>query len=257
MEAVSEKPKDAKEQVKKDEKPKENPNLSIWNKVCRPPTIALKQIKGGRLSGMTDVNPQWRIKAMTEQFGLIGFGWKYDIIEKWNETLDGQVACFVKIALFYKVEEKWSEPVIGIGGSMLLTRESKGLYLSDEGYKMALTDAISVAVKHIGVAADIYAGLWDGWKYKDEPDKPEKPEMTDEEKKTIDEIYKRLIDIASEKNLIPDRASIKNLAIAKAKRLPNTPDEITKFVDFIVEANTPEKERKNFLGQVCKPTPKK
>jgi hypothetical protein len=250
-------PGQVKLEVKKDEKPEENPNLIIWNKVCRPPKEALKQIKGGRLTGMTDVNPQWRIKAMTEQFGLIGFGWKYDIVEKWNETLDGQVACFVKIALYYKVDDNWSEPVIGIGGSMLLTRETKGLYLSDEGYKMALTDAISVAVKHIGIAADIYAGLWDGWKYKDEPEKPKPPEFTKEEQAAINEVHKRLFDIASEKGLMPDNASIKNFAMnSRAKRLPVTPEEIAKFVDFLVEANTPEKDRKNYLGQVCKPMPK-
>ena len=34
--------------------------------------------------------------------------------------------------------------------------ESKGAYVSDECYKMALTDALSVAMKALGVAADVY-----------------------------------------------------------------------------------------------------
>ena len=34
---------------------------------------------------------------------------------------------------------------------------------------MAVTDAFSTSLKMIGVAADIYAGRWDGSKYKDEP----------------------------------------------------------------------------------------
>lgn len=55
------------------------------------------------------------------------------------------------------------------GGSKLAIKEKEGVYGSDEGYKMALTDALSVAMKQIGVAADIYAGLWDGSKYIDAP----------------------------------------------------------------------------------------
>ena len=43
-------------------------NKEIWNKVARPPKTALKQIKGGRLSGMTDISPQWRYEVLTEQF---------------------------------------------------------------------------------------------------------------------------------------------------------------------------------------------
>ena len=142
-------------------------NMNIWNKLSRPPKEALKTISGGRLKGMTDINPQWRLKAMTELFGTIGFGWKYRITDRWNEEHGGQVACFVRVELLILDSGKWSEPIEGLGGSMLLSQEKNGLYLSDEGYKMALTDALSVAMKQLGIAADIYAGLWDGSKYRD------------------------------------------------------------------------------------------
>jgi len=145
-------------------------NLNVWNNLSRPPKEALKKISGGRLKGMTDVNPQWRIKAMTEQFGPIGIGWKYRIIEKWKEEYIEQVACFVRIELFTKDMEHWSEPIEGLGGSMLVAKEQYGPYFSDEAYKMALTDALSVAMKQLGIAADIYAGLWDGSKYRDAAD---------------------------------------------------------------------------------------
>ena len=50
---------------------------------------------------------------------------------------------------------------------------------------MALTDALSVAMKQLGVAAKIYEGLWDGSKYRDEPDEPqEKKKVTLAEVKT-------------------------------------------------------------------------
>ena len=44
-------------------------------------------------------------------------------------------------------------------------QKSKVLYMSDEAYKMAETDALSVAMKQIGVAADIYMGMFNGSKY--------------------------------------------------------------------------------------------
>ena len=39
---------------------------------------------------------------------------------------------------------------------MFVAKEKSGLYTSDECYKMALTDAISVACKALGMGADIY-----------------------------------------------------------------------------------------------------
>ena len=50
-------------------------NLDIYNKVREVPNKAKKNIGGGRLKGMTDINPMWRIKTLTEQFGPAGFGW--------------------------------------------------------------------------------------------------------------------------------------------------------------------------------------
>ncbi len=144
-------------------------NLEVWEKVARPPKEALKQIKGGRLSGMTDISPQWRYKVMTDVFGPCGVGWKYEIIRLWMELgVDGQVMAFSEIKLYTHTEDGWSSPVPGIGGSAFIAKESGGLRASDECYKMATTDALSVAMKMLGVGADIYAGSWDGSKYKDD-----------------------------------------------------------------------------------------
>jgi len=157
-------------------------NMKIWEQVSRPPAESLKKILGGRLAGMTDVNPQWRLKVMTEGFGQIGIGWYYEVVSMWTEQgAGGELMAFVHIHLYTTVNDGWSKPISGIGGSMLVAQEKNGLHTSDEAYKMATTDALSVAMKQLGVAADIYAGLWDGSKYKDAPkDTPEtvKPDTT-------------------------------------------------------------------------------
>ena len=56
----------------------------------------------------------------------------------------------------------------GIGGSMFVASEKAGLRTNDECYKMAVTDALSVAMKMLGVGADIYMGRYDGSKYAEE-----------------------------------------------------------------------------------------
>ena len=147
-------------------------NLDIYNKYREAPAEALKTIKGGRLSGMTDINPMWRIKALTEQFGPCGEGWWYKTKERWTEQCGEEIAAFVTIELFYKVDDGFSYAVQGTGGAMLYVKEKNGLRVNDEAYKMATTDAISVACKQLGFAADIYWGT-DRTKYS--PDKPAYP----------------------------------------------------------------------------------
>lgn len=147
-------------------------SLHFWDKLRRPPKRALKTISAGRLRGMTDISPQWRYEVMTEVFGPVGIGWKYSIERFWTESASSdQVMAFCMINLYIKVDELWSDPIPGVGGSMLVAQEKNGLHSSDEAYKMALTDALSVSMKQLGVAADIYSGLWDGSKYKDDASK--------------------------------------------------------------------------------------
>lgn len=134
----------------------DNPNLSIFNKVRKVPDNALKQINAGRLKGMSDVNPVWRILAMTDTFGVCGIGWKYEITKQWTETYGNEIKGFCNINMFIKVDGEWSDAIPGTGGASFVAMERNGAYVSDEVYKMALTDALSVAMKSIGVAADIY-----------------------------------------------------------------------------------------------------
>jgi len=173
-------------------------NLEIYNNVRKVPQEAKKPILGGRLKGMTDINPMWRIKALTEQFGPCGIGWKYEIIEKCLEQGGGdEIASFVDINLFVKIGDAWSEAIPGTGGSMFVTKERNGLYTSDECFKMALTDAISVACKALGFGADVY---WDGDRTK--YSKPEKPSQQSEAPITREQL-ERLSKLMEVKNITP------------------------------------------------------
>lgn len=152
-------------------------NLEIYNKVKSVPLSAQKEIKGGRLKGMTDINPMWRIKVLTDLFGPCGIGWKVEITNKTVlDGSDGRRVATVDINLYVKKDGEWSAPIPGTGGSMLVENEKNGLYTSDEAFKMAYTDALSVSCKMLGIGADIY---WSGdrTKYSGNADEgiPQKP----------------------------------------------------------------------------------
>jgi len=133
-------------------------NMRIYDAVRNTPNEAKKTIGGGRLKGFTDINPMYRIKVLTERFGPCGIGWYYTLDERWTEPAGEETLCFVNISLYVKEGGEWSKPIPGTGGSALYTKESLGLRANDEGYKMATTDAISVACKNLGVGADVYWG---------------------------------------------------------------------------------------------------
>lgn len=154
-----------------------------WNKFNRPPKEALKEIPAGPLKGKTDINPMYRIQAMTEVFGPKGFGWYDKIVDvSIHEGAAGEKTVSIIIEMFVKEGDAWSDPIIGIGGATLINTFKGSLSTNDEAFKMAYTDAQSVAMKSLGLAADIYYGLWDGSKYKSmgiadavKPDAPKAP----------------------------------------------------------------------------------
>ncbi len=133
-------------------------NLYYYDLGREVPEAAKKKITGGRMNGKTDINPMWRIKKLTELFGPCGVGWYYNSVREWIEPYEKSVAAFVKIELYVKVDGAWSMPIQGTGGSMFVEMQKAGPYVSDECYKMATTDAISVACKQLGIGADVY---WD------------------------------------------------------------------------------------------------
>ena len=150
--------------------------MEIYNQLRSVPIEAQKKITAGRLNGFTDINPMWRIKKLTELFGVCGFGWKTNITKKEIVVgADGNISAFIDIELFIKQNNEWSEPIIGIGGSSFVAKEKNGLYQSDECFKMAYTDAISVATKMLGLGADIYFEK-DKTKYTNTPEEPKTKE---------------------------------------------------------------------------------
>lgn len=130
-------------------------NMELFDNFRSVPDWAKNPISGGPMNGKTDISPMWRIQVLTEVFGPCGYGWKYEIVSQRLEPVGKEIKAFVDINLYVKWGESWSEAIPGIGGNSFVSKNGN---VSDECFKMALTDAISVAAKALGVAADVYMG---------------------------------------------------------------------------------------------------
>ena len=178
-------------------------NLEIYQRAAEVPAEAQSRIEAGKLIGKTDINPIWRIKTLTELFGPCGIGWYTKILERWVERDDNESAAWVRIEMFVKFPgtNEWSAPIEGIGGSKQCGK-GQGKGINDEAFKMAETDAISVACKKLGFGANIYWAK-DRTKYSQE----EEPQPA---KKSAPAAPKRKADAE------PDTKALEDLALADA-----------------------------------------
>lgn len=161
-------------------------NLDIYKSFSKPPEEALRTIGFGNLKGKSDINPQWRYEAMTEQFGACGDGWKYEIISTFTEPVPEtkELMLFIHVNLYFKKDEKWSDPIPSFGGDFLIKKDKNGLHGNDEAHKMALTDALGKSMSMLGVAADVYRGFKiTDTKYQQDEQAAEKNKVQNENKR--------------------------------------------------------------------------
>lgn len=163
-------------------KPKEPENMRIWNVLGKTDPAHTKQFtRAGGFRG-TAIKPMWANQRMTEFFGPCGIGWGQGRPEFETVNAGEEIMVYCTVRLWYKEGDVTSE-VYGVGGDKVVSQvflkdvkgqkiidEAKGGYKTypqtdDEAFKKAYTDAISNAMKFIGVAADVHMGLFDDSKY--------------------------------------------------------------------------------------------
>ena len=134
-------------------------NLDIYNKYKEVPSNALKDFDNGTFKG-TDINSMWRIKCLTEQFGVVGHGWTVRVVRTWLEHCEyaNETYAFAEIEMQVKIGDDWGKPFSATGGNKFCRYVKSGDYYkgSDEAFKMAITDAFGVACKYLGIGADVY-----------------------------------------------------------------------------------------------------
>ena len=196
-------------------------NLEIYQRAAEVPAEAQKEITAGKLKGKTDINPMWRIKTLTELFGPCGIGWYTKILDRWVERDANESSAWVRIEMFVKFPgtNEWSAPIEGIGGSKQCGK-GQGDGINDEAFKMAETDAISVACKKLGFGANIYWAK-DRTKYSQEEEpQPAKKSAPAAPKKSAPAAPKKSAPAAPVRkaDAEPDTKALEELALADALR---------------------------------------
>ncbi len=136
-------------------------NLHIFRQVQSVPEDAQKPFESSWGKKLTEIDPMWRIEQLTRLFGPVGEGWYTEVTRQEQVALqNGEVCVFTDLNLYLKDSKtgKWSKPIRGTGGNRLVLKTAEGLFVDDEAFKKAYTDALGVACKALGFGADIYRG---------------------------------------------------------------------------------------------------
>lgn len=140
-------------------------NLKLWSILGRTDPAHTKGFqRGGGFKG-TAIKPMWSYMRMTEEFGPCGVGW--GIGEPQFQVLQGaedEKLVFCTVTVWY-VHEGEKCQLVGVGGDKAVAKNKYGLASDDEAFKKAMTDAITNALKLLGVGADVHMGLFDDSKY--------------------------------------------------------------------------------------------
>lgn len=140
-------------------------NLRHWKSLCETDPKYTKQFtRSGGFKG-TAQNPTYAIKKMTDTFGPAGMGWGTGKPEfQFVSGPDGETLVYCTLSLWYLDDGKINT-VWGVGGDSAVLKNSYGIKCDDEACKKSFTDAMTNAMKFIGMAADLHLGMFDDSKY--------------------------------------------------------------------------------------------
>ena len=132
-------------------------NMEIWNALNKTNPDFTKKFNKFGGKELTTIDPHYQIQMMTNLFGPVGKGWKYNVEYKYQDGL-----VFAEVCVEYYQDHKWYSygPVCSVQN---LSKKNGGL--DDEAPKKAMTDAMTKAFSHLGMSADVFLGMFDDSKY--------------------------------------------------------------------------------------------
>jgi hypothetical protein len=136
---------------------------AIWDRLGKTDPAHTKAFtRGGGFKG-TAIKPMFSYRRMTEEFGPCGEGWGVgEPVFQVVPGPEGEVLVYCTASIWYGTRE---HVVYGVGGDKAVGKNKFGLVTDDEAFKKAFTDAVTNALKLIGVGADVHMGMFDDNKY--------------------------------------------------------------------------------------------
>jgi len=134
-------------------------NLEFWNKVCTTDPKHTKKVTMGRT--FTAIDPMYQIMRATEEMGVAGNGWGFEVMEHVFLPTD-EVAIKVRVWKGDRANyiEQW-------GQNGLYTDNAKSKTDKD-CMKKATTDGLTKGLTYFGFNADVFLGKFDDNKYVEE-----------------------------------------------------------------------------------------
>jgi hypothetical protein len=129
-------------------------NKIYWDQLKKTDPKYTKRINKG-FGEITTIDPQWQIGKMTEVFGPVGVGWGYKVQYTYTDQL-----VFAEVSVWSQDSTYTYGPVCSV---QKLWRKTGAL--DDEAPKKAMTDAMTKALSHLGMSADVFLGMFDNSKY--------------------------------------------------------------------------------------------
>lgn len=144
----------------------DNGKLDLWERLGRTdPKHTSRFKRSGGFQG-TAIRPIYSYQRMTEEYGPCGIGWGVGMPSfQTVDGADGEVLVYCTVSIWHGDQKN---VVFGVGGDKVVNKFSSGLKSDDEAFKKAFTDAVTNALKLIGVGADVHMGLFDDSKYVNE-----------------------------------------------------------------------------------------
>ena len=130
-------------------------NMDLWLALAPSDMKYLKKVAFGSRK-FTSIDPQYQIMKMTEKFGPVGVGWGYNVEYDYPSTND-VVLIVAKVSIWTTLPENIFGPV---AGSRTFWHKDMKRPAEDAG-KMALTDALTKGLSHLGCDADVFLGKHD------------------------------------------------------------------------------------------------
>lgn len=190
---------------------------ALWDRLGKTDPKHTKGFKrAGGFSG-TAIKPIYSYRRMTEEYGPCGVGW--GVGEPTFQTVlapEGEVLVYCTVSIWHGDR---ANVVFGVGGDKAVGKNKYGIVTDDEAFKKSFTDAVTNALKLIGVGADVHMGMFEDTKYLNEV----RQEFTSQpEGKRENPHVTRPQDIfepSADQDIEPQSLDVDSLSKAKAKTL--------------------------------------
>lgn len=186
----------------------------LWDRLGKTDPKHTKGFKrAGGFSG-TAIKPIYSYRRMTEEYGPCGIGW--GVGQPTFQTVaapEGEVLVYCTVSIWHGNRENL---VFGVGGDKAVGKNKYGIVTDDEAFKKSFTDAVTNALKLIGVGADVHMGLFEDNKYLSEVSQEfAAPKRANPHVTRPEDIF----DPGADQDMEPQSIDVDSLSKAKAKAL--------------------------------------